>query len=117
VEGGALACRRLLQRGVTGILCGSDVMALGVIRAARQAGLRVPQDLSVVGSDDSLLIEFTDPPLTTVRQPTAALAQAACRALLEQAGGASPVSEEIVFQPELVVRSSTAKAREHWAEH
>ena len=61
VEGGVVAAQRLLDRGVTGILCGSDVMALGVVRAVRQAGLRVPEDVSVVGSDDSLLVEFTAP--------------------------------------------------------
>ena len=87
VEGGVVAAQRLLDRGVTGILCGSDVMALGVVRAARQAGLRVPEDVSVVGSDDSLLVEFTAPPLTTVRQPAAALAEAACRELVDQIAG------------------------------
>ena len=49
VAGGAQAATALIERGVTGIVCGSDVMALGVLRAARQQGLRVPQDLSVVG--------------------------------------------------------------------
>lgn len=113
VEGGVLAARRLLERGVTGILSGSDVMALGVLLAARQAGLRVPEDLSVVGSDDSMLVEFTDPPLTTVRQPASALAEAACRELLDQISG-HPVREgEVLFQPELVVRGSTGRAPEN----
>jgi len=55
--------------GVTGIICASDVLALGAIRAARRAGLTVPGDVSVVGYDDSALLNCTDPPLTTVRQP------------------------------------------------
>ena len=69
VEGGEVAAAQLLEPGVTGIVCGSDLMALGAIRAARQRGLSVPGDVSVVGYDDSPLIAFTDPPLTTLRQP------------------------------------------------
>ena len=61
-----------------------DLMALGAIRAARQRGLSVPRDVSVVGYDDSPLIAFTDPPLTTVRQPVQAMASAAVRALLDE---------------------------------
>jgi len=53
VEGGAAAAGRLLDRGITGIVCGSDLMALGAIREARSRGLRVPTDISVVGYDDS----------------------------------------------------------------
>ena len=90
MAGGAQAGAALLDRGVTGIVCGSDVMALGVLRAARQRGLTVPRDLSVIGSDDSPLIEFTDPPLTTVRQPSMEMAAAACRALLDLIGGGTP---------------------------
>lgn len=62
-------------------------MALGAIRAARQLGLDVPKDISVVGFDDSPLIAFTDPPLTTIRKPVPAMGQAAVRTLLEEIGG------------------------------
>ncbi|MEE2035647.1 LacI family DNA-binding transcriptional regulator [Nocardiopsis sp. CT-R113] len=110
VEGGHAAAVRLIERGVTAMVCGSDMMALGAIRAARQRGLRVPQDFSVVGYDDSQLIAFTDPPLTTVRQPVNAMALAAVRALCDEIAG-HPVSHtEFVFDPELVVRGSTAIA-------
>jgi DNA-binding LacI/PurR family transcriptional regulator len=108
VEGGQAAGSALLDRGCTGIVCGSDLMALGVIRAARSRGLAVPRDVSVVGFDDSPLIAFTDPPLTTVRQPVTAMSAAAVRALLEEIAGNPAPSTEFVFQPDLVVRGSTA---------
>jgi LacI family transcriptional regulator, repressor for deo operon, udp, cdd, tsx, nupC, and nupG len=111
VEGGQVAGFALLDRGCTGIVCGSDLMALGVIRAARARGLVVPRDVSVVGFDDSPLIAFTDPPLTTVRQPVAAMSSAAVRALLEEIAGAPAPTSEFIFQPELVVRGSTASGR------
>lgn len=112
VQGGQRAADLLIDRGVTGIVCGSDVMALGAIRAARTRGLRVPEDLSVVGSDDSQMMEFADPPLTTVRQPAEALAQAASLEIAEQMAGSRPHAGEVLHRPELVVRGSTAAAPE-----
>ncbi|WP_229375105.1 LacI family DNA-binding transcriptional regulator [Streptomyces spirodelae] len=108
VEGGHAAAGALIDEGCTGIVCASDMMALGAIRAARQRGLAVPGRLSVVGYDDSELNAFTDPPLTTVRQPVRAMANAAVHALLEPMGGSPMAETEFVFQPELVVRGSTA---------
>ncbi|MFC8739694.1 LacI family DNA-binding transcriptional regulator [Streptomyces sp. NPDC057176] len=109
VEGGHAAAGALLDQGCTGIVCGSDPMALGVIRAVRERGLDVPRGVSVIGFDDSPLIPFTDPPLTTVRQPVQAMATAAVGALLEEIGGTPVQRTEYVFQPELVVRGSTAQ--------
>ncbi|MCX5196933.1 LacI family transcriptional regulator [Streptomyces sp. NBC_00249] len=109
VEGGHAAGGALLDRGCTGVVCASDMMALGVIRAARERGLRVPEDISVVGFDDSPLIAFTDPPLTTIRQPVRAMATAAVGALLEAVAGTPVQRTEYVFQPELVVRGSTGR--------
>lgn len=108
LEGGQAAATALISSGCTAIVCASDMMALGAIRAARQLGLAVPEDVSVVGFDDSPLIAFTDPPLTTIRQPVAAMGQAAVRALLEEIGGTPAPHSEFVFLPELVVRGSTA---------
>ncbi|WP_109471769.1 LacI family DNA-binding transcriptional regulator [Ornithinimicrobium cavernae] len=110
VEGGAAAGRRLLDQGVTAVVCGSDIMALGVVRAARQAGLRVPEDVSVVGSDDSQLIGFTDPPLTTVRQDVTAMSEAAVTAILEEIQGEEVAHREYLFAPELILRGSTGAA-------
>ena len=112
VEGGALAASHLLDRGVTAIVCASDVMALGAIRAVRQRGLRVPEDVSVIGADDSHLNEFTNPPLTTLRQPAAGIARAAVGSLMDQIRGEAPAAGELLLQPELVVRGSTARAPE-----
>jgi len=111
VEGGEAATHRLLDAGVTGIVCGSDMMALGAIRSARRRGLRVPDDVSVVGYDGSPLMAFTDPPLTTVRQPVEAMAVAAVRALVDEIEGHAAPHSEYLFRPELVVRSSTAIAK------
>ena len=111
VEGGDTAAARLIERGCTAVVCGSDLMALGAIRAARRAGLQVPDDVSVVGYDDSPLIAFTDPPLTTVRQSVQAMSEAAVRALLDEIAGEPAPRAEFVFRPELVVRSSTGACR------
>ncbi|MFE0629038.1 LacI family DNA-binding transcriptional regulator [Streptomyces sp. NPDC058864] len=110
VEGGHAAAGALLDKGCTGIVCGSDLMALGAVRAVRERGLTVPGDVSVVGYDDSPLIAFTDPPLTTVRQPVEAMGAAAVNALLEEIGGNPVQRSEFVFQTELVVRGSTGQA-------
>lgn len=108
MEGGATAAHTLLDRGVTAVVCGSDVMAIGAITTARRRGLEVPRDISVVGSDDSMLIQFTDPPLTTVRQPAGAIGRAAVAALVDQIDGDPPITSEMLFRPELVVRGTTA---------
>ena len=70
----------------------------------------MPEDVSVVGYDDSPLIAFTDPPLTTVRQSVQAMAEAAVRALLDEIAGEPAPRAEYVFRPELVVRGSTGAA-------
>lgn len=110
VEGGASAARELIERGHTGVFFGSDIMALGAIRQARRMGLSVPRDLSVVGYDDSLLMGFTDPPLTTVRQSVIEMSEVAARALVDQIRGVDLPARELMFTPELVVRASTAGA-------
>ncbi|HEX3803459.1 MAG TPA: LacI family DNA-binding transcriptional regulator [Solirubrobacteraceae bacterium] len=110
LEGGHAAGRRLIDRGVTAIICASDPLALGAIRAARRSGLSVPTDLSVIGYDDSLLMSCTDPPLTTVRQPLEAIGRAAVEMLAGQIEGSPVSTEELFFEPEVVARGSTANA-------
>jgi LacI family transcriptional regulator, repressor for deo operon, udp, cdd, tsx, nupC, and nupG len=110
LEGGHAAATKLIGRGLTGIVCASDPLALGAIRAARRAGLNVPSDVSVVGYDDSAFMSCTDPPLTTVRQPIEAIGKAAVEILAGQIEGASVAAEELFFEPEIVARGSTANA-------
>lgn len=110
MEGARVAATKLVERGVTGIVCASDVLALGAIRAARRLGRVVPTDVSVVGFDDSAFMTCTDPPLTTVRQPIETMGQAAVDLLVTQIEGAGVLHDELLFEPELVVRGSTAPA-------
>jgi LacI family repressor for deo operon, udp, cdd, tsx, nupC, and nupG len=112
MESARLAAGKLIERGVTGMICASDVLALGSIRAARRLGLDVPGDISVVGYDDSALMTCTDPPLTTVRQPIEMMGQAAVDLLVNQIEGSGVAPDELLFEPELVVRGSTAPARQ-----
>jgi DNA-binding LacI/PurR family transcriptional regulator len=111
LEGGHAAASRLIGRAVTGIVCGSDPLALGAIRAARRSGLSVPADISVVGYDDSAFMSCTDPPLTTVRQPIEAIGRAAVEMLAGQIEGSSVSTDELFFEPEIVARGSTGAAR------
>jgi DNA-binding LacI/PurR family transcriptional regulator len=110
LESGQAAATRLLRAGVTGIVCASDPLALGAIRAARRAGLGVPADVSVVGYDDSAFMNCTEPPLTTVRQPIESMGRAAIELLVGQIAGAAVARDELLFEPELVVRGSTGPA-------
>src|SRR5215469_10924214 len=103
------AGRQLAARPeVTAVFCANDPMALGFLRAAAEAGRRVPQDISVVGFDDVPESAYFSPPLTTVRQDFSALGERALRLLMSQitAGGEAPPLPPVV--PELIVRSSSA---------
>lgn len=110
-DGGRHAADDLLARGATGIIAGSDAMALGAIQAARRSGLRVPEDVSVIGYDDDTVLEFTDPPLTTIRTPVEKLAEESARAVVAMVSGRSVESRELFFDPELHLRRSTGPVR------
>ncbi|MCA0306821.1 MAG: LacI family transcriptional regulator [Actinobacteria bacterium] len=111
LEGGHAAAERLVESGHTALVCGSDLMALGAIRGVRGKGLSVPEDVSVIGYDDSPLIAFVDPPLTTVHQPVGAMCQAVVAAMLGEMDGNPGPRTELLFRPELIVRASTHAAR------
>ena len=92
----------------TAIFAGSDFQALGVMRAARELGLRIPEDLSIVGYDDLPVTEWIGPPLTTIHQPLQEMAATATRMVLALARGEVPANPRIELGTELVIRDSTA---------
>lgn len=104
--------RSLLDRPdrPTGVACFSDAFALATIRAAESLGLRVPEDVSVVGFDDSVLAASSRPPLTTIHQEVGDKGRAAVSAIAEVMGGSSPTP--VVLPTHLVVRESTAPPRD-----
>lgn len=106
--GGQAAAAALLQRGplsCTALFCANDVMAMAAISVLTHAGLRVPQQVSVLGYDDSVLAAFTAPALTTLRVPIRAAAESGCRFLINQCYGLDlPVLRD--FPPEVVWRES-----------
>lgn len=114
MEGGMNAFRNLaaLPQRPTAILCSNDMSAIGVMRETFDRGLRIPQDLSVVGFDDIRLAQFIIPPLTTVRMSQAELATLAFDALMNDVNRKTPAASgtEYVLTTSLVLRRSTALA-------
>lgn len=96
----------------TAIFCCNDLLAIGALQAAKERGLRIPADLSIVGFDNTILATATDPPLTTVAQPTGRMGELAVDLLLEQEGSRRESPRRAVLAPELVLRESTAALRE-----
>ena len=109
LEDGLAAASRLLERnaGFTALFAHSDLIALGAIRRLREAGLRVPDDVSVVGYDDLPVADYVEPALTTVHQPMREVGEVAAGLLLDQlAGGAPPPAATHLLPARLVVRQS-----------
>ncbi|HKM82264.1 MAG TPA: LacI family DNA-binding transcriptional regulator [Candidatus Acidoferrum sp.] len=100
----------LLARNVpfTALFAYNDISAIGAMRDFQQAGLRVPQDVSVVGFDDITLASYSIPPITTVRQPLMKMGRIAAQTLLDRIEDRAPFVPEIAIEPELAVRASTA---------
>ena len=109
-EGGFLRGGQLLDlpEPPTAIFAGSDQQALGVYEAARQRGLRIPEDLSVVGFDDIPGAAFANPGLTTVRHPLLRMGEIAAQTLVSQIEEREDYVPEIAIEPEFVIRDSTA---------
>jgi DNA-binding LacI/PurR family transcriptional regulator len=110
-ESGLAAMRQLLDlhSPPTAVFCYNDMQAFGAMRAVRERGLRVPADISVAGFDDLYLASYTDPPLTTIHQPTQEMGREAAEILVELVGGGNPTSR--VKTGVLVARQSTAARR------
>ncbi|HUD68580.1 MAG TPA: LacI family DNA-binding transcriptional regulator [Candidatus Sulfotelmatobacter sp.] len=104
--------KQLLARGkpFTALFAYNDISAIGAIRVFEEQGLRVPEDVSVMGFDDIPGAAFYTPSLTTVRQPLNRMGEVAAQSLLERIEGKKEYPSEIAIEPELVVRESTTKA-------
>jgi LacI family transcriptional regulator len=108
---GARAMTALLARPAppSAVIAFNDRCATGVVDTLVHRGRRVPGDVSVVGYDDSAFMNCTDPPLTTVRQPIESMGKAAVALLVNQIENMAVYPEELLFEPELVVRGSTGR--------
>ena len=105
--------KMLLARNVpfTALFAYNDISAIGAMRDFQEAGLRVPQDVSVVGFDDITLAAYSIPPITTVRQPLLKMGRIAAQTLLDRIEDRAPFVPEIAIEPELVARASSGPAR------
>lgn len=106
VDSGHKSIAYMRGQEATALFCFNDMMAIGAYRAMREYGMKLPQDLSLVGYDDIFITELLETPLTTVNQPAAQIGASAARLLLNQIKG-NPEEENPVFIPSLKVRSST----------
>jgi LacI family transcriptional regulator len=103
-DGGYHAMKSLLERQITAVLCANDLIAIGAMRAVREAGLRVGHDISIIGYDDIPSAAYTDPPLTTIQQPARDAGRRLAQMLLERMNGGEPKEE--IWIPKLVERAS-----------
>jgi LacI family transcriptional regulator len=112
-KGGFDAFRRLLslRSRPTAVFAGNDLMAIGGICAASEQGVRVPDELSVIGYDDIALASYCNPPLTTIGQPKREIGALTARILVERIRNAETALRRELLQPVLVVRKSTATRR------
>lgn len=107
MEGGYRCALQLLQRNnpPTAVIAVNNLMAIGAIKAAKEIGIKIPEDLSVIGFDDSLLSQVIEPSLTVVKQPLAEIGKAAARLLIRQLRGETE-AETVEFNTRLVIRQS-----------
>jgi DNA-binding LacI/PurR family transcriptional regulator len=113
IDGGGIAMAQLLAfpHPPTAVLTSNDLTAIGALRAIHRAGLRVPDDVSVVGFDDIELSQFTQPPLTTIRLSREELGRKAFAALFETVAGLRPAGQQMKISTTLILRDSTAPAK------
>ncbi|WP_026423696.1 LacI family DNA-binding transcriptional regulator [Actinokineospora inagensis] len=109
VEGGARAMAELLQKypDVDGVFAAADIIAVGALRTLAEHGKRIPDDIALVGFDDSVLATTTAPQLTTVRQDVEELGRTTTQHLLAQLAGEQPLPSSVLLPTKLVQRSST----------
>ncbi len=105
-EGGRIAMERLLPARPTAVFVASDMMAMGAMKAIREAGLRVPDDIAVVGFDDLSVASLVEPPLTTIRQPVGRLGVMAVEMLIGLLEGTITSPQHVVLPVQLILRAS-----------
>ncbi len=108
VEGGQDAAYHLLKENpeITALFCHNDLVAVGAIQACAELGLRVPDDIAIIGYDDIRLAELVSPALTTLRIPRAEIGTKSMQMLLEQIEVEAAAPKEVNLKPELIVRAS-----------
>jgi LacI family transcriptional regulator len=99
-----------IGRRFTALVAFNDMSAIGAIRALRDLGMSVPEDVSVIGFDDIKLAAFSNPRLTTIRQPLTNMGRIAAQCVLSQLNRSEPFRKLIMVEPELAVRESTRAA-------
>ncbi|MEZ5256199.1 MAG: LacI family DNA-binding transcriptional regulator [Ilumatobacteraceae bacterium] len=108
---GVAAADQILLRRCDAVFCINDHLALPVMHTLLSRGVRIPEDLSIVGYDDTEIAAMTAVPLTSVAQPAAAVGATAAQLLIEECMGADHVHQHVMFQPTLTVRSSSDPTR------
>jgi LacI family transcriptional regulator len=113
IESGRVTALAILQRPSrpTAIFACNDLLAIGALQAAKELGIRVPDDLSVVGFDNTILASITDPPMTTVAQPIRAMGHQVVDLIVAEINEESTVKQRVVLLPELIIRQSTQALR------
>jgi DNA-binding LacI/PurR family transcriptional regulator len=110
IRDGRRAAAELIRRGnrPSALFCCNDLLAIGALQAAKEAGVRVPEELSVVGFDNTILSTVTSPMLTTIAQPMEQMVKLAFDLLIGDSEQEDTIKQRIVMQPELIVRESTS---------
>jgi DNA-binding LacI/PurR family transcriptional regulator len=113
-DSGILGAKKFADSGCTAIWAMNDIMAYGVLKQLHRQGIRVPEDISLMGMDDSEFAEMITPSLTTVHYPLKELAETAVAIVVEQveAGTVNPQPQTVVLEPRLTIRESTGRCRE-----
>ncbi|ALR94341.1 MULTISPECIES: substrate-binding domain-containing protein [Vibrio] len=117
-EGGYQAFKKMAQRGAlpSSIFVSNDMMAMGVINAANELGIKVPDDLSIIGYDDIHIAKFMSPSLTTIHQPKYRLGQAAVETLVRKLDEKSTEAQVVQLEPTLVERKSVKRLKSNLTE-
>lgn len=111
IEDGVKLSKELFHQGVTAIFASNDLMAYGVYQSAVKQGIKVPEELSVVGFDDIFFSQFAEVPLTTIHQPAYEIGKKAVEEVMGLINGNKKKNEKFIFEPELIIRDSVKSIR------